>query len=477
MKVGHFIKLVLLFFYTVACTNKTSQEVFIDVNQIDTTGKSRQLAVDTFETGKLIAKITCTTDPGESYALYIPLRNGNKPLPVIYFFDPHGDGSFPVDKYKDLAEKYHVILVGSNNSKNGNDWATMENIWNTLANDSQKRLKIDANRIYTCGFSGGAKVATYLALNHREIKGVIANGAALPDITQAGNFNFSFTAITGEGDMNMTDLVAITNALDKTQTRHRIILFNGIHEWAPESTMDIAFTGFQLDAMRENLINRDNNFIANIIDNRKKEIEADLSKGDYTKAGEICTFYISCLDGLGDAVNWFKEKNVIIQHTSGWQRESQVRQKLLAKEAKMKAFYEKQFQEGDINYWIKTINDDRSQAKISSAEGAMFQRLLAYLSLAFYSISNQLIRNNQNTEAQYYINLYKIADPKNAEAWYLSAVINARNNKAKAAQLDLIKAATLGFTDKQRIGSQPEFQNSGTLIDITEIERKIDHKK
>ncbi|MEO8862450.1 MAG: hypothetical protein ABI358_13570 [Ginsengibacter sp.] len=473
MKVGNIIKLAILVFYTVACANKTSREGDIDGNEIDTALGSHMSVVDTFETGKIIAKIMCIADPSESYALYIPLKNANKPLPVIYFFDPHGDGSFPLIKYKALAEKYNFILIGSNNSKNGNDWPTTENVWNTLANDSQKRLKISTNRIYTCGFSGGAKVATYVALNHHEVKGVIANGAALPGITMAGNFNFSFTAIAGEGDMNMTDLVAITNDLDKTQVRHRIIFFDGIHEWAPESTMDIAFAGLQLDAMRERLANKDDNFIASIISSGKKKIEDHLSNDDYAKAAEMCTFYISCLDGLSDEVNWFKEKDVAIQSNPGWQRQSMAKREVLAKEEKIKSFYEKQFQEGDINYWVKTIDDDRTKAKVASAEGAMYQRLLAYSSLAFYSISNQLITGNQNKKAQYFINLYKIADPKNSEAWYLSAIINARNNEGKAAQADLLKAVTLGFTDKPRLLNQPEFQNQGTIIDLKEIELKM----
>ena len=89
---------------------------------------------------------------------------------------------YPLNKYKSLADVYNFILIGSNNSKNGNDWPTAENIWNILFDDSQKRFKINTNRIYVCGFSGGAKVATYIALNHNEIKGVIANGAGLPDI-------------------------------------------------------------------------------------------------------------------------------------------------------------------------------------------------------------------------------------------------------------------------------------------------------
>ncbi len=61
---------------------------------------------------------------------------------------------------------------------------------------------------------------------------------------------------------------------------------------------------------------------------------------------------------------------------------------------------------------------------------AMNQRLLAYLSLAFYSISNQLINGNQNDAARHFVELYtRLADPSNSEAWYFSAVLYARAGK------------------------------------------------
>ena len=103
----------------------------------------------------------------------------------------------------------------------------------------------------------------------------------------------------------------------------------------------------------------------------------------------------------------------------------------------------------------------------------MYQRLLAYLSLAFYSISNQLINNNQNKEAAYFVTLYKMADPANSEAWYFSAVLNARNNNAKAVHDDLLKAVANGFNDKQRLLQQPEFQSIQPSINFGEIEAKM----
>jgi pimeloyl-ACP methyl ester carboxylesterase len=167
----------------------------------------------------------------------------------------------PVRKYKALADAYGFILVGSNNSKNGNDWPTTENIWRSLSDDTRDRLRLDVRRTYLCGFSGGAKAASYIAIQHPGIAGVIAGGAGLPDGVSAGDFNFSYTVIAGQGDMNLTELVGVNGELDKTRTPHRIIFFDGKHEWSPVNTMALAFDGLRFDAMKSSLIPKDNAFI------------------------------------------------------------------------------------------------------------------------------------------------------------------------------------------------------------------------
>ncbi len=473
MKAIHFVRLTILFFYIISCAGKNSGNAAEDINDVDTTIANAVSVADSFKTGQVIARVICKTDAQQSYALYIPANGSNKVLPVVYFFDPHGDGSLPVDKYKALADKYDFIFIGSNNSKNGNDWSTAENIWSTLSGDSQKRLKIDANRIYLCGFSGGAKVATYIGLHQSGIKGVIANGAGLPDLLNAGNFGFSFTAIAGEGDLNMTDLVAITNGLDQTQTRHRIIFFDGIHEWAPENTMDIAFTGWQFDAMETKTIPVNTGLINNYGSNSKKRIDEYAKANNFLKAAQECELSVNMLEGLTSEVNWFKEKDASLKSDPAYKKQLQARQSLLTTEQNLKTEYEKQFQQGDMNYWMKTINDIDTKAKAANAEGAMYKRLKAYLSLAFYSISNQLITGHQDADAQNFVNLYKYIDPTNSEAWYFSAILNARNKNAKATREDLAKAVADGFDDKTRLIQQPEFQQLGNEIDLAAIESKM----
>jgi pimeloyl-ACP methyl ester carboxylesterase len=461
MKPAAIIYLFFIALYTQACAS----------NNNDTPATSKATGVqepvatappappDCFALGKVIDTVICSADATQSYALYIPANKNEKALPVIYFFDPHASGSLPLYKYQSLANAYGFVLIGSNNSKNGNDWPHTASIWQALFNDTKRRLNIDLQRIYTAGFSGGAKVAGYVALQHPEIKGVIANGAGLPDGTPAGNYNFSFTALAGEGDMNMTELVAINAAFDKTATRHRIILFNGKHEWAPAKTMDNAFAGLQFDAMYNKLLPVNDSLINGFVINNKKAVEAYNKANNLVKAVAECTLTINLLQGLTNEVNWFKEKAVSLTGNATYQQQLQSQQQLLETEQQIKAQYMQQFQQGDMNYWTKTINDLQTKAKAPTAQGAMYQRLLAYLSLAFYSFSNQFINSNQMEGAQYFVTLYKLADATNSEAWYFSAILLARKNEMAAAESDLQKAVLYGFTDKARLHQQPEFRN------------------
>lgn len=423
-----------------------------------------------FPAGRIVDSVVCKTDASQSYAVYIPAKGEKEALPAVYFFDPHGVGSLPLRKYRALADAFGFILIGSNNSKNGNDWGTTETIWRRLSEDTRQRLKISGTRLYTAGFSGGAKVASFVAIQHPEIKGVIAGGAGLPDGVSAGDFPFSVTAIAGEGDMNMTDLVALDAGLDKTKTRHRILFFGGKHEWAPENTMRTAFIGWQLDAMEAKLIPRNETFIDGWIAKSRQQEEAYEREKRLVKAWQECRLSIHLLEGLSDA-GWFRQKAASLEANTLYRKQQQQEQSLLVTEQNMKAEYMQHFQTGDVAYWTTTIDGLRAQAVASTAEGAMYQRLLAYLSLAFYSISNQLINAGENAAARHFSDLYKMDDPTNSEAWYFSAILDAREGNGRAAESDLATAVRYGFNDRRRLRQQPEFKQ--TKVDFSGLESKM----
>jgi hypothetical protein len=470
MKLNMIILLSFLTVFIPACGNNTIAKPGTETT---VAAQVQKPITDTLKRGVVINHVACINDATQSYAIYIPAKETNETLPVVYFFDPHADGSLPVNKYKGLADEFGFILAGSNNSKNGNDWATTEKIWQVLSADVTSRVKLNNNRIYACGFSGGAKAAGQIALAHSEVKAVIANGAGMPDGTEPGNFSFSFTGITGEGDMNMTDLVSYTAALDKSTTHHRILFFDGKHEWAPAATMKIAFTGLQLDAMRNNLIPTNEAFLDTYISNSKKKIADLTAANNWIKAEREARLSSQLLDGLTNEISWFAAKEKTIEASTVFQKQWDAQQKLLVTEQNQKRIFQQQFQQGDIDYWKKTIADLNQKAKPATAEGAMNQRLLAYLSLAFYSITNRCIVGNNNDEGRYFDELYKMADPTNSEAWYFSAILNARVNNVTAVTMDLDKSLRLGFNDKNRMLQQPEFVMIADKINLLGIADKI----
>ena len=136
----------------------------------------------TLPTGQVIESISCEGDPTQSYSLYLPAAyTPARKWPIIYAFDPEARGELPLTLYKDVAEKYGYILAGSNNSRNFS-LADSSRGANAMWLDTHSRLSLDPRRVYTTGFSGGARMAGFLAFrcSQCQIVGVIAHGAGYP---------------------------------------------------------------------------------------------------------------------------------------------------------------------------------------------------------------------------------------------------------------------------------------------------------
>src|ERR1700677_4798704 len=150
-------------------------------------------AAQDLQTGLVIPKVSCATQPGQSYALYIPSHyTGEKQWPIVYAFDPGARGRMPVELMKDAAERYGYIVAGSNNSQNG-PWKASAEAAQAMVQDTRARLSIDGNRIYFVGLSGGARFASLLAQACKCAAGVLMNSADFaPSSPPVAGANFSF---------------------------------------------------------------------------------------------------------------------------------------------------------------------------------------------------------------------------------------------------------------------------------------------
>src|SRR5215831_5166647 len=125
--------------------------------------------------GEIIEQLVCRDDPDQSYALYLPTTYApDRVWPMLYAFDPGARGGLPVERFKAAAERYGWIVAGSNNSRNGSMAKSMEAA-RAMWKDTHQRFAIAEHETFVTGFSGGARVAIYLASAcHDCVAGVIA---------------------------------------------------------------------------------------------------------------------------------------------------------------------------------------------------------------------------------------------------------------------------------------------------------------
>ncbi len=194
----------------------------------------------TAEQGKVMSSLSVKDFPAESYALYLPLGyNDTAYFPLMVFFDPHGDGTVPIEKYKELADKYHFILAGSNSSKNGMDIQAVNAIAAHLLSALQSTYHIKKERICFAGFSGGAIAAIKAAITIGNVTHVVYCG-------QSANLEglkhpLTFLGIAGTHDMNYSNVLQLHQMLQGSPYKHYLVEWNGKHEWPDAAAFVNAF--------------------------------------------------------------------------------------------------------------------------------------------------------------------------------------------------------------------------------------------
>ncbi|HEX3247776.1 MAG TPA: hypothetical protein VHS05_00005, partial [Pyrinomonadaceae bacterium] len=217
---------------------------------------------DSIPRGQIVERIEALSDASQSYALYLPSNyTPDRKWPVLYAFDPGARGRVPVERFKEAAEKYGWIVLGSNNSRNG-PWNVAVNAWNAMLTDTHRRFAIDDERSYATGFSGGARAAVRIAAGCKCLAGVMANGAGFPaDLAPSPQMHFVFFGAAGVDDFNYPELKSLQEPLTKAGIIHRVQTFDGRHEWPPVSVATAAVEWMELHAIKAGKRPRDDGFV------------------------------------------------------------------------------------------------------------------------------------------------------------------------------------------------------------------------
>ena len=218
-----------------------------------------QVAPSPFPTGKVIPKVVCSTDSHQSYALYLPsVFSATRKWPILYLFDPLARGEVAVEAARAAAEKFGYIVVASNNSRNG-PMADSTAAANAVWRDTQERFPVEEQRRYLAGMSGGARLATAIALSCGGCAaGVIANAAGFPiDKAPQRNMKFAYFGAVGNADFNYGEFVELRKKLEEAGAQYRIRIFDGQHGWAPPEVWLEALNWMDMRAMAAGVLPRD----------------------------------------------------------------------------------------------------------------------------------------------------------------------------------------------------------------------------
>ncbi|MBN1197948.1 MAG: hypothetical protein JXA23_01260 [Bacteroidales bacterium] len=326
-------------------------------------GKGKSAGIDT---GKACENVRCRKSPGFSYAIYLPstYRHGVS-LPLFLAFDPEGSGIRPVDLYKNLAEKYGFILIGSNDSRNGQDAHQTEQILIALLNESASRYATDPGRIYCTGFSGGSRVASLVAFFRGGIKGVTGCGAGFPSISARISSPADYYGLVGDQDFNYLEMVDLANQFSKQPLRSTLHIFHGTHAWPPPEDFEASVRWHWSNAMKDGMIPEEPSMMS--------ETEKEVQKNQ----------------GVLKAIDLSE----------------------LEKERKRQLFYSEAMQEKTVSWWRQ--EKEKLDHPSNPSDSLLNKRLVSYLGIIAYTYSNQALATRNKAELERMIGIYRQIEPDN----------------------------------------------------------------
>jgi len=406
--------------------------------------------------GTVHSSVPVAAQPTNNYALYLPSAySPAKRWPLILIFDPFARGEVSVKLFHDAAEKYGFILVGSNNSRNFEDpSAAIRLLWAEI----KEHYAVDPRRIYTAGLSGGARVASSVALACKTcIAGVIANSAGLPNgaTPPAPEVSEWFLA-AGTTDFNYTEVVHLKETFETRHVVSRFVVFDGPHNWMPKEFADRALAWFQLRAMVKGVIPMDKEFVAAQFDSRLAEAQAEQKAGDVLAAtrayGEIAQDFSKVRD--------VKEQESLAKTLAVSEEARKARK--TEKEA-LKLQDETAHKIGDLvaglaqgqdirtqyieqlNSVVNEANDEQRRASNPAMKQAIARGVASAFAFAVESGQQMMLKKNPIL-ARNLFQACEIIQPESAWASYLVATAEAELGLKKQAIEELKKAMEKGMT-------------------------------
>jgi hypothetical protein len=415
--------------------------------------------------GKLVENESCSDQPQRTYAYYLPSNYTSiKKYPVVFSFDPGARGKLPVEIYQKIAENYGFILIGSNDSKNGN---LTENysIASTLFDDAFAKFSIDESRAYLLGMSGGSRLASGIAANSTGITGVIGCAAGfLESIVSFDKLKFSYVGIVGSRDMNYLEMLRLDEKLDASPVQHQFIYHSGVHDWPPESAFEEAIQWMNVFAMQRNVLKPDTLQIQQLANHYESVLNDSanidlLARHAAYQSLENCWSGIKQTDPYRDAINTLEQDpeyiSLATKHRQILEAEVQSCRNLLDE---LDAFVNSRENSKSFGWWKSKIVS--IQKMVNQPEEDQQNSGYRILETILFWAREEYVKNKIRMDPTLAINSLLICGfIQPTEYWpdYLLAKLYAKSDQKNKALDYLEAAAEKGFSDTEQLKVEPAF--------------------
>lgn len=295
----------------------------------------------------------------ESYQLYIPKTvSAAQPSPVLFIFDPSANGQFAIQHFIQAADTFGYIIAASNSSRNGLHSENF-NIASRFINDVLEQQKVNPERMYVTGFSGGSRLASAIAVLSKQFAGVIGCGSGFsPNTSERPNFeSFSYAAVVGDLDMNYAEMYKNKAWLNTFNVENALFVFDGTHQWPPSKVITRVFGWLESQAklkglpnsfgtQKQEIHNRETEYLLSLLDKNQsyaayrqlQELAASLNyivqveqlldlrkradlKDQYEEESELLSEEIKEITRLNDLFFKHLESKKPSKHLKSWQKQ------------------------------------------------------------------------------------------------------------------------------------------------------------
>ncbi len=419
--------------------------------------------------GKLIPSVACEAEPQNSYALYLPSGyDAGREWPLILAFDPSGNGHRPVEGFRVAAERYGYIVAGSNDSRNYTSWefkfAAAAAVWRDVAG----RFSIDPRRVYTAGFSGGARMATEVALRTGAVAGVFAVGGSFREREAIdGPIPFVFAAASGTRDMNHREMQQVHARLLEREQPTRHLVYEGPHQWPSAESFTAAVEWFELQAMRRELHRRDPVHLVALYETAVRA--AETHEAPYEALSEYQQI-VRDFEGLVDladihsAIERLRGDPAVERGRKVRQRwirhEDSARARLATQMRKMEAAVDDAGRRAadlrTLGRELERIARDEGSEDGNRADAA--SRLRAFVSTVGFERAVVAEQNSDYESAALFYEIASLAAPESDRLRVRLAGMYTRLSRLDRALETLSAAVALGFADAERLRTEDNFE-------------------